>query len=374
MSSLYIHIPYCKKLCYYCDFHFSVNLKTKQDFITALCNELEIQKDFLKSNILDTIYFGGGTPSVLSKNDIKTIFSQIEKFWKISPTAEITFECNPDDLTETYLSELYSLGINRLSIGIQSFFDTDLQVLNRRHTSEEAIQCIQTAQKVGFTNISIDLMYGLPQQTIEHWKKNLDIVSQFNIQHISCYALTVEKNTALAHFVKQGKIKVLSDEAYIDFYTYLLKWSTIQGIEQYELSNFAKTGYNSKHNSNYWSGLPYLGIGPSAHSFNGTQRFWNISHNQKYIDSLVKHSLHQESEILSEKEICNEYIMTSLRTTQGIQIAKIKKLMDSNEYVKFQKTTLKLAQTNLVEISDSYVRCTSEGFMVSDMIITELFI
>lgn len=374
MSSLYLHIPYCKKLCYYCDFHFSLNLKTKADFVAALCKELELQHNFLNDTTLDTIYFGGGTPSVLSPDEIQHIFATIRRFWNISPTAEITFECNPDDLNLSYCKELYSLGINRLSIGIQSFFDDELRMLNRRHTAHEAQQSLHNAQQAGFSNITIDLMYGLPLQTMERWKQNLDRVSQLNVQHLSCYALTVEKKTALAQLVKRKQVIPQSDDAYIEQYNYLIQWCEQHGFEQYEISNFAKHGRYSRHNSNYWSGKPYLGVGPSAHSFNGARRFWNTAHNQKYIDTLQNNQHLQESEQLSHTDICNEYIMTALRTIQGIEIQKIQQLMMREEFANFMKQVQTLIQSKKLCMSASHIYCTSQGFMVSDMIIAELFV
>lgn len=374
MSSLYIHIPYCKKLCYYCDFHFSLNLKTKADFVAALCKELELQKQFLGCKTIETIYFGGGTPSVLSKDEMLQILQTIQTYWNISTTAEISFECNPDDLNLSYCKALYSIGINRLSIGIQSFFDDELRMLNRRHTAYEAQQAVHNAQQAGFANITIDLMYGLPNQTMERWKQNLDIVSQLNVQHISCYALTVEKKTALAQLVKRKQVIPQSDDAYIQQYNYLILWCEQNGFEQYEISNFAKNGMYSQHNSNYWSGKPYLGVGPSAHSYNGTQRFWNIAHNQKYIDALQNNILLQESEQLSHSNICNEYIMTALRTIQGIEIQRIQQLMTSEEFDSFLIQVQTLIQSEKLCMSASHIYCTSQGFMVSDMIIAELFV
>ena len=371
--SIYLHIPYCKKLCYYCDFHFSVNLKTKQEFVAALCKELELQKDFLTTQKIETIYFGGGTPSVLSKEEIAQILHTIQNYFPISETAEITFECNPDDLNKEYLQDLFSLGINRLSIGIQSFFDDDLVTLNRRHNCQEAQNCIQLAQQVGFTNITIDLIYGLPNQTLERWKQNLEIVSQLNIQHLSAYALTVEKSTALHKFVNTGKIKIPQDEQVISHFEYLVEWSQKQGFEQYEISNFARNGMYSKHNSNYWKGIPYLGVGPSAHSFNGTHRFWNISHNQKYIQSIQEGIVPREAEELSLSDKYNEYIMTGLRTKWGVEIEFIKTNFPNDFYCNFTELITKYISQDLMKKTETHVFFTTKGFMLSDSIISELF-
>jgi oxygen-independent coproporphyrinogen III oxidase len=374
LSSLYIHIPYCKKICYYCDFHFSLNLKTKAAFVRALCNELELQKDFLPSRELQTIYFGGGTPSVLTIQEIKEIFATIKQHWQISPKAEITFEANPDDITKAYVHDLLSVGINRLSIGIQSFFDDELVALNRRHSGNHALRSVTLAQQAGFNNITIDMLYGIPNQTLERWKQNLETVSKLQVQHLSCYALTVEPQTALAQFVKRGNIRVQPDEAYIEHYNYLLSWAHEHEFEQYEISNFARGGLHSQHNSVYWSQQPYLGIGPSAHSYNGAVRFWNISHNQKYIDALLQHTCIQESEVLSNAERFHEYVMTVLRTTKGIEIVKIQQLITESDYALFESKISQFVARNDLQITPTHIKCTPQGFMVSDMIISDLFL
>lgn len=371
--SIYLHIPYCKKLCYYCDFHFSLNLTTKQEFVAALCKEIELQKDFLTAQKLETIYFGGGTPSVLSKDEIAQILHTIKKNFPISETAEISFECNPDDLNKDYLQDLFHLGINRLSIGIQSFFNDDLLILNRRHNSQEAKNCVKIAQEVGFRNITIDLIYGLPNQTIERWRQNLEIVSQLNIQHLSAYALTVEKTTALHKFVNTGKIIIPQDEQVISHFEYLVEWSHKQGFEQYEISNFARNGMYSKHNSNYWKGIPYLGVGPSAHSFNGTHRFWNISHNQKYIQSIQEGIVPREAEELSISDRFNEYLMTGLRTKWGVEIEFIKTNFPNDFYCNFTELITKYISQDLMKKTQTHVFFTTKGFMLSDSIISELF-
>lgn len=374
MSALYIHIPYCKMLCYYCDFHFSLNLTTIQPYIQALCNELRLQSHFLPSSELSTIYFGGGTPSVLQEQDIAAIFNTISTYWHIQPQAEITFECNPDDLNKEYLQMLQSYSINRLSIGIQSFNDSDLQRLNRRHSAKQAKEALYLAQSAGFNSVSVDLIYGLPHQSVELWKQNLRQLEQFTIEHISCYALSVEQRTALHQLIKRGKIPTTPEDTFIKHFYALLQWATDNNFEQYELANFAKNNAYSQHNSNYWSGKPYLGVGAAAHSYNGVQRFWNIAHNQKYIDALTAHTLAQTSEILTPTDRANEYIMTSLRTCKGLCISRLQTLIDKPQYNALLLQAQEFSKQNLVCISASHIYCTPRGFMLSDYIIASLFV
>jgi oxygen-independent coproporphyrinogen-3 oxidase len=272
------------------------------------------------------------------------------------------------------LEDLYNLGINRLSIGIQSFFDDDLEKLNRRHTSADAQNCVKLAQKVGFTNITVDLIYGLPNQTMERWKQNLDKVAQLNIQHLSAYALSVEKSTALHKFVRTGKVIIPQDEQVISQFEYLVEWSKNQGFEQYEISNFAKNDMYSKHNSNYWKGVNYLGVGPSAHSFNGTHRFWNIAHNQKYIQQIQAGIIPHECEELSIIDRFNEYIMTSLRTKWGVEIEFIKTNFPNEYYCNFTELIKTYISQELMHKTQTHVCFSTKGFMLSDAIIAELFV
>lgn len=342
--------------------------------MVALCKEIELQKDFLGTQTIETIYFGGGTPSVLNKQEIAQIFDSIYSNFIVSPTSEISFECNPDDLNIQYLKDLHELGINRLSIGIQSFFDDDLIAINRRHTAADAQNCVKLAQQVGFSNITVDLIYGLPNQTLERWKQNLDFVAQLNVQHLSAYALTVEKSTALHKFVKTGKIVIPQDEQVISHFEYLVEWSQNQEFEQYEISNFAKNGMYSMHNSNYWKGVNYLGVGPSAHSFNGTHRFWNIAHNQKYIQSIQQEIVPREVEGLTLANRFNEYIMTGLRTKWGVEIELIKSKFPNEYYCNFTELIKTYILQELMQQTATHVSFTTKGFMLSDAIIAELFV
>lgn len=372
MSSLYIHIPYCKKLCYYCDFHFSLNLKTRGLLIPAICKELEMQKHFFNSQEISTLYFGGGTPSILSQQELLQIFRAIRDNYLICSDVEITFECNPDDLTIEYLSFLHSLGINRLSIGIQSFYDDDLVMLNRRHSANTARKAVKMAQSCGFKNVTVDLIYGLPGMTLERWKYNLSEVEKLGVQHLSAYSLMVEEYTALHKFVKTGKFILPNDDVVVAQFEYLVNWASKNGFEQYEISNFAKSNYVSKHNSSYWTGKSYLGVGPSAHSFDGKKRFWNISHNAKYIESINSGILPQEVEILSQEDMFNEFIMTALRMNVGISIRQLQN--DFPEYYSaFAQQTEKFIHEGLLQENKGRISFTRQGIMLSDMIMSELF-
>lgn len=372
MSGLYVHIPYCAKLCYYCDFHFSLNLKTRNGFVDAVCRELQLRKDFFSTPV-ETIYFGGGTPSLLSEEEIRTIVSTMYETFQIQPNAEFSFECNPDDLTDSYCDSLFKNGVNRLSIGIQSFFDDDLQLLNRRHSSEAARKAVKIAQDAGFQNITIDLIYGLPNMTMERWKKNLDEVAKLNVQHLSAYSLMVEEHTALHKFVRTGKFILPSEESVLEQFNYLIDWAQANDFEQYEISNFAKNGMYSKHNTSYWTGKPYLGVGPSAHSFDGEKRFWNIAHNAKYIESLSNGVIPCEAEILTLKDKYNELIMTGLRTKQGINESVITQKFPQAYIQNFAMCKNKYLKQNLLQENGTFVSLTRKGIMVSDMIMSDFF-
>ena len=372
MSGLYIHIPYCAKLCYYCDFHFSLNLKTRRDFVDAVCKELLLRKDFFSTPI-ETIFFGGGTPSLLSDEEIRQIVSTIYETFQIQPDAEFSFECNPDDLTASYCESLLKQGVNRLSIGIQSFYDDDLQLLNRRHSAKTAQSAARTAQAAGFQNITVDLIYGLPNMTLERWKKNLDEVGKLNVQHLSAYSLMVEEHTALHKFVRTGKFILPPEESVLEQFNYLIDWAKANDFEQYEISNFAKNGMYSKHNTSYWTGKPYLGVGPSAHSFDGEKRFWNIAHNAKYIAALRDGVIPCETEILTTRDKYNELIMTGLRTKQGVNESVIAQKFPPKYAQDFLTCKSKFLNQNLLQENGPFVSLTRKGIVVSDMIMSEFF-
>lgn len=318
---IYIHIPFCKQACHYCDFHFSTSLKKKGDLVNAICDELRLRRDEL-NGIVETIYFGGGTPSLLSSEEIQQIFETLYANYTVSKYPEITLEANPDDLTPDRINELANSPINRLSIGVQSFFEEDLKLMNRAHNATEALKCIKEAKQF-FENISIDLIYGIPGMSKERWIKNLETALELKVPHLSCYALTVEPRTALKKFIDKGIVPPVDEDVAKQHYGILLELTEKAGYDNYEFSNFGKLGFESRNNTAYWEGKPYLGIGPSAHSYDGTSRSWNVSNNTKYIKSIAAGELPLEREFLSKEDKYNEYIMTGLRTKKGISLKKI---------------------------------------------------
>ena len=313
MAGIYIHIPFCKQACHYCDFHFSTSLKHKTHLVKSINKELFLRKSELKSEFIETIYFGGGTPSLLSPDEIRSILKTIFNDFEVVLNPEITFEVNPDDIDENYLKVIKKLGVNRLSIGIQSFFSNDLNLMNRSHDALQAEQVLELVSKY-FKNFSVDLIYGTPGLTNEMWIKNIDTVLKYNTPHISSYALTIEKDTALSHFINKGIVKPVSDEQSQEQFQILVNKLIDVGFIHYELSNFGKPNKFSKNNSSYWNGGLYLGIGPSAHSYNGKTRSWNIANNLKYISSISKGILPSDVEVLTKIDRYNERIMTGLRT------------------------------------------------------------
>jgi len=372
MAGLYIHIPFCKSKCAYCDFFSVATFQRKEEFVKSLGNEIELQTNYLEGEILKTIYFGGGTPSVLSIKEIEEILSQIKKHHIIDIDTEITFEANPDDLSYDYLLQLKQTGINRLSIGVQSFIDRDLQLMKRRHNAKKAKDVIYDAQKAGFKNISVDLIYGLPAMTIRDWSSNLDQLLELNIQHISAYHLTIEPNTFFSKWYKQNLIKLPTDIESVKQFELLIKKTKKKGFIHYEISNFAIDGYFSKHNTNYWRNEKYLGIGPSAHSYNLSSRQWNISNIPKYLDAINKRKVPYEGEILTQNDRYNDYIITSLRTMWGIRLNKVENDF-GKLYFNFLKREIDPLVNNklLKKVNDSFV-LTKKGKFLSDRIITTL--
>ena len=372
MSGIYLHIPFCKQACHYCNFHFSTNLKRKEELIKSLCTELIIRKRELNQP-LQTIYFGGGTPSLLSEQELKQIFNTIHKHYIVVEDAEITLEANPDDLSSNLIVQLHDSQINRLSIGVQSFFAEDLLLMNRVHSANEALECIKLAKKY-FKNISIDLIYGIPGLTIDRWKENLEITLSLDIPHISCYALTVEPKTALKKFIEQGKVAPVNDEETRSHYELMIDTLENAGYINYEFSNFGKPGYFSQNNTGYWQGKPYLGIGPSAHSFDGNKRSWNISNNIKYIKSINNGNIPLAFEVLSVTDKYNEYIMTGLRTMWGVSLVKVE-----NDFGKRYRDYLleqveKHVENQLLYIEDDILKITKKGKFLGDGIASDLFL
>ncbi|RKW12987.1 MAG: radical SAM family heme chaperone HemW [Capnocytophaga sp.] len=375
MYSLYLHIPFCRQACHYCDFHFSTTLKRKPQLVNALCKELELRKTEAIMP-LQTIYLGGGTPSVLSFGELSTLFSTIHQNYSIAPDAEITIEVNPDDFTshsELSLAQIKSLGINRLSVGVQSFFEEDLRLMNRIHTANQAIAFLEEATNL-FENITLDLIYGIPNMSNERWIKNIEKALSFGIPHLSAYALTVEHKTALYNFIKKGKIPPTNDlQAREQFYL-LKELLESEGFIHYELSNFGKKGYFSRNNTAYWQQKKYMGIGPSAHSYNGTERYWNIPHNIKYIEQISKGILPQEKELLSKKDLYNERIMTGLRIQKGISLSDIEKDFGSHYSNYLKKEALPYIEKGLLLLENDHILTSKEGLFLSDGIASDLFI
>lgn len=340
--------------------------------INSLKKEIELRKNYL-NNTVKTIYFGGGTPSILKESEISFLINTIYKNYSISSNAEITFECNPDDLTKNKLKNFISFGVNRLSIGVQSFDNKDLEFMNRSHNNKQAIESVKLAKEIGFNNISIDLIYSLPKQSLQDWKKNLDIAFSLGIQHISAYSLTFEEKTKLTHLLKKQNILELDDVASFEHFDLLVSESEKNKFIQYEISNFGLDGFFSKHNSMYWLGGHYLGIGPSAHSYNGIQRSWNVNSNRKYIQNISENNLSGEVEILSLSQKYNDYIMTSLRTIYGISFSYIKKEYGENYLISLKKELEKWVKSEHVYIEKKIAYLTKKGKYICDNICSDLF-
>ena len=373
MSGIYIHIPFCKQACFYCDFHFSTSLKKKEDMIAALVKEIEIRKVELGNTTIETIYFGGGTPSVLSTKEIETLIAAVYKNFRVVENPEITLEANPDDLSEEKIIELSNSPINRLSIGIQSFFEKDLKLMNRAHNSKEAKKCLEFATQY-FANISVDLIYGIPDCTNQEWRENIQTALSFGVPHISSYALTVEPKTPLASFIKKGIIKNVDDEKAQEQFHILIEELEKASFIHYETSNFGTEGFFSQNNSSYWLGKSYLGIGPSAHSFDGSQRSWNLRNNSKYINAIAESRLPIERETLSKTDRYNEYIMTGLRTIWGVSFDEIRNEF-GDKYIEYlENHSKKHLQKDLLYLENQVLKTTKKGKFLSDGIASDLFI
>lgn len=369
---LYLHIPFCKQACHYCDFHFSTSFKKKSELVNALCKELMLRKNELSGKV-ETIYFGGGTPSLLSSEELSHIFETIYSNYKISENPEITLEANPDDLTLARIQELANSRINRLSIGIQSFFEEDLKLMNRAHNASEALECIKKTKEF-FENISIDLIYGIPKMSNKRWKKNLEIALNLNVPHLSCYALTVEPKTALKKFIEKGIVPPVDEEAAKEHYEILLSETEKAGLENYEFSNFGKPGFHSRNNTAYWEGKPYLGIGPSAHSYDGKFRSWNVANNTKYIKSIEAGELPSEQEFLSKEDKYNEYIMTGLRTKKGVSLERIENEFGKEYSAYLSKQAETALKNELLILEDNTLKISKKGKFLSDGIAADLFL
>lgn len=370
MSAIYIHIPFCKTRCTYCDFHSGTNFSLKKEYIEALKKEISLRKNYLKNQCIKTIYFGGGTPSLLEFEDLKSIFEVLNQNFDLKNCEEITLECNPDDLSEHYIQQLKNLPINRLSIGIQSFNNNELKFINRRHSAKQAEEAVKCCQQNGFSNISIDLIFGLPFQTPESFEYNLDKALELNIQHISVYGLTFENGTKIELQRQRKLFNEIDEETSILMYQTAIKKLTYNGFEHYEISNFAKPGRRSKHNSSYWNGTHYLGLGSGAHSFNGTSRQWNVCNTKHYI-SLCNYF---EIEHLSQEDIYNELVITNLRKKEGISLDLISKKFGDNIYNHCKKTAQYFLENQLLEEKNNHLKLTQKGILLSDSIIQDLMI
>lgn len=374
MAGIYIHIPFCRQACHYCDFHFSTSLTKKEGFINALRREIFLQKEYLGGETIETVYFGGGTPSVLSPDEIRLILRELGNHYALSANAEITLEANPDDLTRNVLDQLAETPVNRLSIGVQSFSDEDLKSMNRLHSAEQAWNCIQDAEAAGFQNITVDLIYGIPSSSDAQWICNLENIFSLHLPHLSCYALTIEPRTTLAHRIRQGTSNAPDEEQTVRQLGILMDTAEIHGYIQYEISNFCLPGHHSVHNSNYWTGKKYLGLGPSAHSFNGISRQWNIKSNAAYIQSIAEGKINAEIENLTDAQRYNEYILTSLRTIDGSDLKKITVDFGENKKDHFINASRRYIDSGMITVQNENYFLTREGKYFADRISSDLFI
>ncbi len=373
MSGIYIHIPFCAQACYYCDFHFSTNQQHKTTMVEMLCRELELRKEYLTERTISTLYFGGGTPSLLGREDFERLFKTIHEHYTLEQLSEITLEANPDDLTKEKIALLKSCGINRLSIGIQSFDDTQLRYMNRAHHSKQAIDAVKRAQDAGFENISIDLIYGIPSPNHILWKNDLDQAIALNVTHISSYCLTIEPATVFGRKKAKGTLAPENEEYNAQQFEILLESMALNNFEQYEVSNFSKPGYISKHNSSYWKDDHYLGIGPSAHSYDGESRQFNSASNQGYIDALKINNLPLTRELLDLKTKYNEYIMTRLRTKWGIDCSVLENKFGTF-FANFTETINKYQHEGFLIKEENTLKLTKKGLLIADKITEDLFL
>jgi oxygen-independent coproporphyrinogen III oxidase len=372
LSGIYLHIPFCKQACTYCNFHFSTSLRYKDQLVKALASEAEREKEYLGGETLNTIYFGGGTPSILEIAELELLLGTIAKNYSIAPGAEITLEANPDDIAADKLRAWKDLGINRLSIGVQSFFEEELRWMNRAHNAEHAINNLQLARKE-FDNITIDLIYGSPLLTDEMWKQNVDRAIAMDVPHLSCYALTVEEKTPLDKLIKTSKVADVDNDKQARQFLLLMEWLREKGYEHYEVSNFAKPGFRSRHNSSYWKGDKYLGLGPSAHSYNGDERRWNIANNNVYIKGINDGAVQREVELLTASQKLNEFVMIGLRTIEGIDLEKLREQFGDDERRRIEREVEKFVKHGLVQRHELSIRLTDEGMLRADGIASELF-
>lgn len=371
MAGLYIHIPFCKQACHYCDFHFSTNQEGRKQLCEAIAKELSLQIRYLEGEKLETIYFGGGTPSLLLPDELEIICAAIYKSYTVADDAEITLEANPDDLCKEKLKELKLAGINRLSIGIQSFHDDVLKFFNRAHNAKESVECVTLARDAGFTNLSLDLIYAVPDQGLDRWRKNIEQAITLKPEHISAYSLTIEEKTAFGQWQKKGKLKAVGENESAADFELLMGLLTANGYEHYEISNFCKPDVYSKHNTSYWKQKKYLGVGPSAHSYNGDSRQFNSSNNQLYLKSIAKELVPFEKEILTRENKINEYIFTALRTQWGCDLSYLETQLG---YRLDKRLFQQLMDQQLLTLQGQVALLTQKGKLLADQIATDLFV
>ena len=374
MAGIYIHIPFCRQKCYYCDFYKTVNTSLQHDFISALKNEAKVRKNYLNDETVETIYFGGGTPSVLTAPEIAEILAILNDEFKVNSGAEITFEANPDDLSNDYLKALKQEGINRLSIGIQAFQNRHLEKMNRRHNAVQAIEAIENAAKSGFSNLSADLIYGLPDLTPKEWEESLNQMFRLPVKHLSAYHLTYHEGTAFYTWLKKGTLKELKEDESVAQFNTLVDLSIANGFEHYEISNLAKDQLYSRHNTAYWMGTKYLGLGPSAHSFDGVSRRWNDSSVEAYIKAQANNQTYFEEEKLSENDQYNEYILTRIRTKWGVSEKELEQRFGREKASYFSRQLVRYKDTGVMQINNEIITLTRKGLFVSDEIMTDLMI
>ena len=370
MAGIYLHIPFCKTRCIYCDFYSTTRSELITRYIHALCNELEMRKEYLKEEKIETVYFGGGTPSQLGEEDFQQIFKAIQKHYGLEDCREITLEANPDDLSKEYLQMLSALPFNRISMGIQTFDDATLKLLKRRHNARTATEAVRRCREAGYQNISIDLIYGLPGETKERWEKDLRQAISLNVEHISAYHLIYEEDTPIYNMLKQHQICEVDEDSSLEFFTLLIEYLQKAGYEHYEISNFCRPGYYSRHNTSYWKGIPYCG--PSAHSFNGTTREWNISSIDRYIKGIEEGQRVFETEYLGPTTRYNEFIITTMRTVWGTPIEKLKQLFGIEIWEYCRKMATPYLKSGKLEEYEGALRLTREGIFISDSIMSDL--
>ena len=372
MAGIYIHIPFCKKRCIYCDFFSTTQSEKKPAYVHALCQELDMRKDYLEGEDIETIYLGGGTPSQLTQKELEEIFSSLYNIYKVKEDAEITLEANPDDLTPEYIHMLRTLPINRISMGIQTFQEETLKLLHRRHTAQQAIEAVKHCREAGFQNISIDLMYGLPGETLDTWKQDLQQAIALHPEHISAYHLIYEEGTALWKLREQNQVEEADEDLSVTLFKTLIEELTHAGYEHYEISNFCLPGLHSRHNSSYWTGKKYLGCGPSAHSFNGTSRQWNVASLDKYIQSIQQGELDYEIEELDIYTRYNDFVITTIRTHWGMSLSHLRSTYGENLYQYCLRMAKPHLEQGVLEIKEDTLKLTKEGIFISDGIMSDL--